>query len=68
MVRQLHEREDFVAIGQWLAGAKAYYLQAYRDNENVIRREFTAYEKEEMEDFVRLLVPFVERVALRGMD
>ena len=68
VVRQLHEREDFVAIGQWLAGAKAYYLQAYRDNENVIRREFTAYEKEEMEGFVRLLVPFVERVALRGMD
>jgi len=68
VVRQLHEREDFVAIGRWLAGAKAYYLQAYRDNENVIRREFTAYEREEMEDFVKLLAPFVERVALRGMD
>lgn len=68
VVRELHASEDFLTIGQWLAGAKAYYLQTYRDNENVIRREFTPYEREDMEKFVRLLTPFVKKAALRGME
>ncbi len=68
VVKELHGKEDFTAIGEWLLGAKAYYLQSYRDNENVILREFSAYAKEKMEEFVTLLTPFVEKVALRGVE
>ena len=35
VVHELHSRQDFEAIGQWLKGAKAYYLQAYKDSEEV---------------------------------
>lgn len=68
VVKELHAKEDFTAIGEWLLGAKTYFLQSYRDNENVILREFSAYGKEELEAFVTLLAPFVEKVALRGVE
>ncbi|MBQ1368763.1 MAG: anaerobic ribonucleoside-triphosphate reductase activating protein, partial [Firmicutes bacterium] len=30
-VAQFHEEEDFVKIGEWLEGAKAYFLQSFTD-------------------------------------
>ncbi|MDE5804076.1 MAG: anaerobic ribonucleoside-triphosphate reductase activating protein [Lachnospiraceae bacterium] len=68
VVRELHRKEDFAAIGEWLAGAKAYFLQAYQDNENVIAGGFTAYDKEEMEEFAQIVRQTVTRVELRGID
>ena len=42
MVKELHSEQDFVAIGKWLSGAKAYYLQAYRDSEEVLQLDSAA--------------------------
>lgn len=36
VVKGIHTPEEFEAIGQWLAGCRAYYLQAYRENENIL--------------------------------
>lgn len=68
VVRELHDREDFTSIGKWLAGAWAYFLQAYQDSENVIARGFSAYTREEMEAFVATLRPYIKRVELRGVE
>ena len=35
----LHEVEDFTAIGKWIAPAKRYFLQAYEDSGDVLDRE-----------------------------
>ena len=53
--------EEFEAIGRWLAGSRAYYLQAFRENENLlayymasgaesISEGYCAFSKEEMEE------------------
>lgn len=68
VVRQLHTVNDFRDIALWLNGAQAYYLQAYRDNENVIQKGFSAYKKEEMEDFLKILTSYIKKVELRGME
>lgn len=68
VVRELHTKEDIAAIGSWLNGARAYFLQTYRDNENVIDRRFTAYSREEMEELAALLAPHIDRVELRGVE
>lgn len=68
VVRELHTREDFIAIRKWLSGADTYFLQSYRDNENVIKKGFSAYIKGEMEEFVELLTPYIKKVALRGVE
>ena len=67
VVRELHRKEDFAAIGEWLAGARAYFLQAYQDNENVIAGGFGAYDKAEMEAFAQVVRQHVARVELRGV-
>ena len=68
VVRELHSTEDFVSIGKWLAGCRAYYLQAYKDSENVIQRGFSSFSREELDDFCRLLRQTMPLVKTRGID
>ena len=42
VVRELHTEKDFLEISQWLHGAKAYYLQAYRDSDGVLMPGFSS--------------------------
>lgn len=36
VVKGIHTVEEFEAIGKWLEGCRAYYLQAFQENENII--------------------------------
>ena len=40
VVDELHDLSDFEAIAQWIAGAKAYYLQAFTDRDTVVYENF----------------------------
>ena len=68
VVRELHTPEDFEATGAWIQGARACFLQSYRDNDNVIQKGYSAYSKEELEVFVKVLQKYVKRVELRGVE
>lgn len=68
VVKELHKKEDFESIGEWLKGARAYFLQSYRDNDNVIQKGFSAYEKAELETFAENLRNNICKVELRGME
>lgn len=68
VVRELHSSGDFLSIGEWLKGCKAYFLQSYVESEGVICKEFSSYSKEELEEFVTLLKPYIDNVSLRGVD
>ncbi len=68
VVKGIHKAEDFTAIGQWLQGCKAYYLQNYHDSGQVMRSGFAGFEREQLEDMRRRAAEFVSQVALRGVD
>ena len=68
VVRELHSRHDFIQIGQWLKGAKAYYLQAYKDSEEVMQPGFSSYSEEELEEFRSILLKTIPLVEIRGID
>lgn len=68
VVRELHNEASFKEIGEWIQGASRYYLQSYKDSENVLCPGFHAYSKEELEVFADLLRPMIPSVALRGVD
>ena len=51
VVKELHKREDIEAIGQWLSGSRRYFLQNYKESEQVIRPVFTSYSREQLENF-----------------
>ena len=36
VVKGIHTVEEFAEIGKWLAGSRAYFLQAFRENENMV--------------------------------
>jgi len=68
VVRELHTEQDFIQIGQWIAGAKAYYLQAYRDSEEVLQPGFSSYSQKELMYFRDILKHTIPLVELRGID
>ena len=68
VVPELHREEDFEEIGRWLAGAEAYYLQAYRDSEYVLDRRFTPPSAAWMEALKKIVLPFLPCTAVRGVD
>lgn len=68
VVRPLHTEKDFVEIGQWLKGAKKYYLQAYKDSDGVLRPGFESYTLEELKGFQRILQETISLVEIRGID
>lgn len=68
VVRELHNMQDFVEISQWIKGAKAYYLQAYKDSEEVLQPGFSSYSLEELEHFRTILQKTIPLVEIRGID
>ena len=67
VVKEYHEAEDFAAMGQWLKGAKRYYLQAFVDSGAILEGGLHAHSKEKMEHFLTLVTPYVGVAALRGL-
>lgn len=68
VVKELHKESDFREIGMWLKGAKAYYLQAYRDSEEVLQPGFSSYSREELLHFRSILLESISLVEIRGID
>lgn len=68
VVKELHTEKDFREIAQWLRGAKAYYLQAYKDSQEVLKPGFSSYSLEELEKFRSILLETIPLVEIRGID
>lgn len=71
VVKEYHTKEDIVKIGEWIAGCPHYFLQQYKENENVISGMLHGYgrkEMEEMEAALKELPGMTGEVALRGVD
>ena len=49
VVDELHEVEDFEAIGKWIEGAKRYFLQCFTDRDTVPFGGLSAPSKEKLE-------------------
>lgn len=68
VMQEFHKKEDFKTIGQWLKGAKAYYLQGYQDSPQVISPGFHGYSFAELTDFKELLTHYIPFVDIRGVE
>lgn len=68
VVKGLHQKTDFEEIAGLIKGCDKYFLQNYRDNENVIRRGFEGFSQEELDAFAEVVSPYVGKVTLRGLD
>ena len=66
VVSQLHEEEDFIKIGKWIKGEEKYYLQRFKDSENVPYGNLKAPDDDELKRFLSAVQKFVPDAAIRG--
>ncbi len=66
--RELHSRENLRELVEWIAPCRRYYLQQYKESDNVIRPGFTAYSDDEMKEIADELREKLACVTLRGID
>lgn len=67
VTREFHTREDILEIGKWLAGNRRYFLQAYRESDQMIGSGFSGYSREQLENFRLLLLDKIGEVGIRGI-
>ena len=68
VVREFHRRADFEAIAEWIKGAKRYYLQQFVDSGDLIGTGLHGYNKEIMEQALKIFENRVEIAELRGVS
>ncbi len=69
VTRELHKMEDFQEIGKWIEGSKAYYLQPYKESEQVISKIFSTYTASEFDEIVNILNNYnIGNIKVRALD
>ena len=68
IVREYHTAEVMEQIGEWIDGAKAYYLQSFVSSEHVPDQTLHACSPEELRHFQEILQPHMQNVSLRGVE
>ncbi|MBE7048879.1 MAG: anaerobic ribonucleoside-triphosphate reductase activating protein [Ruminococcaceae bacterium] len=68
VVKGLHTPSDMVALAQWISGARAYFLQAFKDSGNLLNRQGLApFNETEMQALADEVRPYVPSVVIRGL-
>ena len=69
VVQGLHTRESLIEAAQWIAGAREYYLQQFKDSGDVIAIEgLSAFPAEQMHALADAVRPWVPAVQVRGAE
>lgn len=67
IVKEFHDLEDIEKIGQWIRGAKRYFLQGFVDSGALIKEGCSAHEKNTLEAFRQKALAYISSVQLRGV-
>lgn len=68
VVDELHEPSDFDAVGRWLQGADAYYLQGFVDSGHILGRGLHAASGEKMRRCLAVVRRYLPQAQLRGVE
>ena len=68
VVAEMHDADSFRKIGEWIRGAKRYYLQKFTDRDTVAYAGFHAPGDEELRKYLEIAREFVPGAELRGAE
>ena len=68
VVKGIHTDFDFEEIGKWITGANKYFIQNYRDNENVMVKGYESFTDEELEHILDIVEKYIPNAAIRGEE
>ena len=66
LVRQLHTLENMKKIGEWIRGARRYFLQSYKHSDGVISDGLDAHSTKTVAEFLEAVLPYVPNAQIRG--
>jgi len=67
-VKPLHTSEDFREIGRWLSGTKCYFIQSYRDSDDILEPGLESFSRDELAQFLAEARKSIPDAQLRGVD
>jgi pyruvate formate lyase activating enzyme len=68
VIAELHEEDDIRAIGEWIRGAKRYFLQPFTDRDTVPFAGFHAPDAARLASWLEIVSSCVEEARIRGAD
>ncbi len=68
VVHPFHTAQDFAAIGQWLQGARRYFLQQFQDSGQLIGAGLSPLTAEEMAAARAAVLPYIPQTTIRGLS
>ncbi|MBR6118981.1 MAG: anaerobic ribonucleoside-triphosphate reductase activating protein [Oscillospiraceae bacterium] len=70
LVDELHEPEDFAAIGRWIAGTERYFIQGFVDSGDILAgsEAYHAASPEKAKACLEAIRPWVPVAQLRGVE
>ena len=66
LIKEHHEKENIVRIGEWIEGANKYFLQKFKDSDSCISSGLNEVSTDTAAEFKDILSSYIERVYLRG--
>ena len=69
VVKGLHTEKSLRGAAEWIRGAKAWFLQQYKDSGNIIENDgLSAFSDEEMRSLCRAVQEIIPAASLRGVE
>ena len=63
---ELHSPEDFTKIGEWIKGAKRYYIQNFEYSGNTISVGSTSLDSQKLDYLLYAVLPYVPTAKIRS--
>lgn len=68
VVDELHSKDTFYQIRDWLKGSKTYALQCFEDGDAVIEHGYHAPSEENLHTYLKIIQEVIPHAILRGVD
>lgn len=68
IINEYHSAENVKKIGEWIKGAKKYFLQKFKSGDYCINQGLSPVPDEKAKEFIEILRPCVPAARLRGYD
>ena len=67
-VAELHDETSFREIGEWIRGAKRYFIQPFTDRDTVLAEGLHAPTDDELKTYAAIMRAYVPDTVMRGSD
>ena len=68
VVKELHSKKDFEEITSMLSSNSPYFLQSFKDSDNVLTSGLSSCDKETLNHYLSIMKEKIHSTTLRGID